>query len=85
MLSSMTVPNKKMTLVERALARRSYNKAAATPEEIELALAWVQGRVTMTQASEALYPDEPASGKVLYRIAVCLRAAYEAGRVQVAA
>ncbi len=74
--------------MDRALARVPHRKNAkpVTPEEIELALAWLQGAITVTQANAAMYPDESNPGaKVLYRFAVCLREAHRQGTLQVAA
>ena len=76
--------DKSQSLLDVALARQPKRKsAAASADEIELSLAWLEGDVNLTQVSAALYPTEKTSGKCLYRIAVALRAAFESGRLQV--
>jgi hypothetical protein len=77
---------KKMTLVERAMARPRKQHVPITDEHIDLALAWLRGDVTVTQAGAVLFPAEVKPGsRVLYRLAICLREAHRLGQLQVAA
>lgn len=77
---------RKRSLVETAKALPGKPRVATSPEERELALAWLRGEVTLGQASRALNPDNPLSGgSALYRFAVCFRDEYRAGRITVAA
>ena len=79
------------TLLERAIAageRAKYQKATPTREEIDVAVAWIRDEITLSQVAAAFYPDQPAkgvTGRALYRVAHCLRAAYQQGQIQVAA
>lgn len=70
------------TLLEKA---KSYDKrnprTAIKAEEIELALAWLKGEITMSQASAATGLKKP-SGTILYRLSLCLREAYKQGIIQ---
>ena len=67
--------------MEKAKARRGRKRLPTTPEERELALAWLRGEITLTQAAHAMNPEKPISGSALSRFAVCLRDAYHAGRI----
>jgi hypothetical protein len=73
---------RKNVLVERARNVRARRALNVTDAEIELALAWMRSEVSMLQAGTVL---GTSGGNVLYRMAVCLRAAYERGRLQEAA
>jgi hypothetical protein len=65
-----------------AKARAVGRGRRITKDDIDLALAWMRRDVSMTEAAVAL---EMSGGTALYRIAICLRAAYEQGRLQEAA
>lgn len=73
------------SLVERAKKAPARSSKAASDEEIELALAWLCGEITSGQIADVLYPEikrSAAGGKVLYRVATWLRAAYTQGWLQ---
>jgi hypothetical protein len=75
------------SLLERA---KSVTKRKAmrvpSPQEIELALAWMKSEVSLTGVATALYGDKrnikTLGGNALYRIAVCLREAYRVGAIK---
>lgn len=71
------------SLVDKAKAINHRKlKHETTPEERELALAWMRGEVSLMQATRVLRPDKPNNGSsALYRFAVCLRDEYRAGRI----
>ena len=73
------------TLLERARAHspRRNPKKPVQPQEIDLALAWLQDEIHLGQVSAA-YGGE-GTANTLYRIAVCLREAHRKGQLQVAA
>lgn len=77
------------TLLERAKARQMKVAGSRHPmsnEEVELALAWLRGEVTITQVSAALYPDakaKTAGGTTGYRVACVLRYAYQTGQLRI--
>ncbi len=73
------------SLVDKAKGLTRKPKVVTTPAERELALAWLRGEVTLSQASRVLHPGKPASGTALYRFAVCFRDEYRAGRLKWAA
>lgn len=77
--------NRSLVDKAKALDHRKL-KIETTPEERELALAWMRGEVTLTQATRVLRPNGPHNGSsALYRFAVCLRDEYRAGRLTVEA
>jgi hypothetical protein len=79
------------TMLARALAKAPARRTLhATDEEIELALAWLQDRVTLTQVVFALYGagevvKRSYGGNALYRVAVSLREAHRQGKLKVVA
>ena len=73
----------KQSLLEKALTAKRPDKRLEriTPEEIELALAWLQDEVTLTQVAYALGMKGP--GNAVSRMAVIIREAYRAGLIKV--
>jgi len=79
------------TLLEKAkkvkIGRKSNNLTeSATNEQIELAIGWAKGEITMGQASRVLYGSSSAGkvgGKILYAFACWLRAGIERGIIKV--
>lgn len=73
------------TMLERAIAstHRIRNVHPIGDEEIAVALAWIHSDISLRQATTAFYPDanhpNKIGGRVLYRIATCLREAYRQG------
>ena len=59
--------------------------AAVSAEEIDVALAWMRRDLNLSQVSSVFAPGQPVSGKALYRIASCLRAAHDQGLLKVVA
>ena len=74
---------RKKRLLDVALAQSKRDRMPVTTEEIEVAVAWLKREVNLSQVSAALNPGKPTTGSVLYRIAVCLRAAHDQGKIQV--
>lgn len=72
---------KPRSLLEKAKAQAASKPRLTTPEERELALAWLKDEVTLTQAAKALDPGKKVSGKALYRFAIAIRDEYRAGRI----
>ena len=74
---------KKETLLEKAKkVKYKKRRGAATNEEIELALAWIKDEVITRQVAEAM-GQNAVSGRVLYRLSICLKRAYEQGKLKV--
>ena len=79
----------KMTLLEKALASpgNTRRNRPASDEEIELALAWLEGDITLTAATVAAKGELAKgthSGNYMYRIAYCLQQAYKNGKLRTA-
>jgi hypothetical protein len=72
------------TLLEKAkkVPVRSRIKRSISGEDIELALAWMKGEVTLSQVAK-VSRHKTSSGNVLYRVAVCLREAYMQGLIKI--
>ena len=79
-------------IVQKAMSIPSKQKGRISElhisfsEEEELALAWIQGKVTSTQAAILMYGEEnraTRSGNVLYRFASALRRAYNEGKLEI--
>lgn len=70
----------KVTPLQKALATPTQRRSDNAPaEDIEVAIAWMQDRIGMTQAAAGL--GLPRNGTVLYRIACYLRQAYRNGQI----
>jgi hypothetical protein len=74
----MAKRGEKLTPLQRALATQS-RKQDISQEQIDVAHAWMQDKIGMTQAATGL--DEPRSGTVLYKIACYLRESYRRGQL----
>ena len=74
---------KNKTLLEKALEvkRGRRLKRDVSEEEIEVALAWMVGKVGVTQVCVAM--GKKKAGTILYRIAVVLREAYTRGKLKI--
>ncbi|MDD2869631.1 hypothetical protein [Neomegalonema sp.] len=73
-----------MNLLEKAMSAKPERKTKiASQEEIDLALAWIQGKVTATQVNIA-YTDSRTSTHYLYRMAIALRTAFNNGQIKIA-
>lgn len=72
-----------MTLLETALATADKRKSTerVKDEEIELAVAYIEGRVTPTQAATALGLKKAA--EISSRLLPILRRGYEAGALTI--
>ena len=71
------------TLLEKALAVPVRNKTqCANKEHADLALAWIQGRITLGQAATGLGLNNPSSAYC--SLAMALRAAFESGLLVIA-
>ena len=74
------------TLLEKARQHKAAHSARrgatgkATQEEEDLALAWLRGEITFTQASAAL---GVRGSSLLGVLAVALRRAHQKGRLQI--
>jgi hypothetical protein len=69
-----------MTLLEKAQLATMYKRVAhpVTDEEIEVAIAWLEGKVATKQVSVA-YGEKTTTANVLYRVATVIREAYRRG------
>jgi hypothetical protein len=70
---------KQMTLLAKAKAyspTRRYYKGEPSSEEIELALAWANDEITLSQVSYAL-TGKPKGTAVYTRLALALKKAYK--------
>jgi hypothetical protein len=72
---------KTQTLLEKALAIPNAQKQKFSDEEIELTLAWLTGKVSLTQAAGAL---EMKPSGLTHRMALIMREAYRLGKIKVA-
>jgi hypothetical protein len=72
-----------MTLLEKAQAhiRPRRRSAEITGEELELALAWLSGRVPYGAVTKVLREEKLATN-VYGRLCVILQEAYRRGRIQ---
>ena len=66
------------TLLQKAMKvkRRSLMRERIGDQEIELALAWLQDKITISQAAKVVSPSGKNSGNVSYKLAICLKEAY---------
>lgn len=72
------------TLLEKAYAAEVREQGVeGTNEEIELALAWLQGRVQGRAVAIALGVPKGSDSNALRKVAHFLRAAYSKGRIQI--
>ena len=78
---------KEKTLLQVAQSKKMYDRGRrpVTDEEIDLALAWVSGKVVTAQVIEAYRRADGVAktGNVLYRIAVAVRVAHQKGRIKI--
>lgn len=66
------------TLLEKALAAKvQVARKKVSPEDIELALAWLSGKIGTGQAVAAYGMEKTGHSKAVYRIATSLRAAFD--------
>jgi len=74
--------NKPKTLLEKALAepRNRYRQLFTNDEELDLALALVNGDIDMGQAARAAGVKTEAS-RLAYRAYACIRNAIAAGKI----
>lgn len=73
------------TLLERAMESPRGRRVKATDQEIELALGWFTGELTLIQVSRQVYPDSKhhnRSGTYAW-LASRLREAFRKGQVTV--
>lgn len=69
----------KPTLLEQAMSLPVRNtNQRVNPEEIEIALAWLEGMLSVTQIAKVM---KIPSGSVQSRMSKLLRDAYQAGRL----
>lgn len=70
------------TMLQKALAQEVYaSKKPITAEEIELAVAWYQGVITIGQATVAYGKSVTSSNtQIMYRMAHVLRGAIVGGK-----
>lgn len=74
-----------MSLLEVALKSTRRNRVITTDEDLELAIAWMQDKVTMGQATKAKYgkgSDNGTGGRILYLFAVAFKKAYQEGKIE---
>jgi hypothetical protein len=74
------------TLLEKALAVqvRQRAKSIRTKEDMELALAWMTGRVTSGQVATALGHDPANRGSLYSFLSIAFKRAYEEGMIKLA-
>lgn len=71
------------TLLEKASGikvRTSWSRGGITDEEIELAVAWAEGRVGITQLAKVL--GMKVGGNTLYRFAFALKEGFRNGKIK---
>ena len=74
------------SLLEKALGttkRVQLKSPPITEEDVELALAWICGKISTSQAARAYGKGNDRLTPALYRIANCLRVAYEYGYIKI--
>ena len=72
-----------MTLLEKAKSREaSRSSSTVTADEIELAIGFMRGEITFSQAAFALNKNSTAGA--YSQICIALRAAYQRGKLKVA-
>lgn len=71
---------KKQTLLEKAKQINYKQKAEVSPEEIELAMAWIRNEVTLTQCGAALGTRASSTAS---RLAIIIRQAYREGVIKI--
>lgn len=71
------------TLLEKAKSVKSFksNQTPVTDEEIELAVAWLKGEITLKQVSVALGENVDA-GSARYSIVRFIRAGWQRGFIR---
>lgn len=72
----------KQTLLEKALAIpiRNYKNGESSPEEIELAVAWLQGKITVSQIAMVM---DTRPSTMQSKLSILLRDAYNKGKLVV--
>ena len=72
----------KMSLLETAKSYQLHRKRKkTTSEDIEIALAWIRGEITLTQINYAYGTPNNKGGNNLYKIATAIKEAYEQGKI----
>ena len=69
------------TLLEKALNVRTRKPMEYDPERLELALAWLSGRITLTQATAAMQLKPNRHQQAIYALARAIKHAYLNGEL----
>ncbi len=77
---------KKQTLLEKAKSEKVMRRGMGniSPEEVDLAVAWLKGEIQTVQAVRAMYPGNSVhqGQNGLYKISNWLREAYRQGKIK---